>query len=83
MGGLIGATNLSKRARQNVVFELGYFIGKLGRKGVCALHSEEIELPSDITGVIYVPLDKGGGWKMMLAQELKAAGIDVDLNKAI
>lgn len=74
---------IQMRARQNVVFELGYFIGKLGRRMVCALHSEEIELPSDFSGVVYVPLDKGGGWKMKLARELKAAGIDVDLNKAI
>lgn len=81
--GVADGAKMQMRARQNVVFELGYFIGKLGREMVCALHSEEIELPSDFTGVLYVPLDKGGGWQMKLAQELKAAGIDVDLNKAI
>jgi len=72
---------LLPRARQNVVFELGYFIGKLGRERVCALHSEGVELPSDFAGVAYVPLDRGGAWKVMLAREIKAAGLDVDLNK--
>lgn len=71
------------RARQNVVFELGFFIGKLSRKRVCALYQEDIELPSDFKGVVYVPLDKGGAWKLSLVRELKAAGLEVDLDKAV
>jgi len=74
---------LNPRARQNVVFEHGYFIGKLGRNRVCALRSEEVEVPSDLSGVLYVPLDAQGAWKAKLAQEISAAGIDIDLNKAI
>lgn len=69
------------RARQNVIFELGYFIGKLGRDHVVALHSEGVEIPSDYSGVLFVPFDKGGVWRLQLAKEMRAAGIKVDLNK--
>ena len=73
--------NLKPRARQNVILELGLFLGKLGRKGVCALYKEGVEMPSDYDGVIYVPMDKSNGWQLQLAKEIKAAGIDVDMNK--
>ncbi len=73
--------NLLKRARQNVIFELGYFIGKLGRKNVVGLVKDNIEFPSDYTGVIYIGVDNSDGWKMMLSKEMKAAGLKIDLNK--
>lgn len=85
-GGVQGTAtkkNLHPRARQNVVLELGYFMGKLGRKRVCALYQDGVELPSDYVGVLYIPLDAGDAWKTLLAKELKAAGYDVDLNKAL
>jgi len=69
------------RARQNVVFELGYFVGKLGRQKVCVLCQPEIEMPSDFAGVVYLRMDDAGLWKMSLAQELRAASIRVDLNR--
>lgn len=72
---------LNPRARQNVILELGYFIGKLSRARVCALHVEGVELPSDIHGVIYVPFDAAGAWRWKLAAEIRAAGIDVDMNR--
>lgn len=72
----------SPRARQNVVLELGLFLGLLGRDKVAALHAPTVEIPSDFLGVVYIKLDDGG-WKMKLATELKNAGIEVDLNKAI
>lgn len=71
------------RARQNVILELGFFLGKLGRKRVCALYQEGVEIPSDYGGVIFVPLDKNGAWHLPLARELKAAGLSIDLNKAL
>ena len=74
---------IKSRARQNVVFELGYFIGKLGRGKVCALYSEGVELPSDFHGVVYIPLDTAGAWRILLARELKASGLDIDLNNAL
>ena len=76
-------TDLQPRARQNVIFELGFFIGTLGRGKVCALYEEGVELPSDFKGVLYIPLDKQGGWRLKLARELKATGLELDLNKAV
>ena len=76
------ASNLKPRARQNVIFEFGYFIGRLGRERVCALTKGDIELPSDYDGVIYIPLDDSEGWKMKLVQEFKNAGLNVDANRA-
>jgi predicted nucleotide-binding protein len=63
------------RARQNVIFELGYFVGKLGRKKVCALYHQAVEIPSDYHGVVYTPLDSTGAWRTELERELKAADI--------
>jgi predicted nucleotide-binding protein len=84
VGGLASTPDkLSPRARQNVVLELGYFIGKLGRARVCALYQEGVEIPSDIHGVLFVPYDASEGWRLKLATEIKAAGIDVDLNRAV
>lgn len=74
---------LVPRARQNVIYELGFFCGALGRSRVCALYKKGVELPSDMAGIAYVPLDEGGAWKLLLAKELKAAGMDVDLNRAV
>jgi predicted nucleotide-binding protein len=71
------------RARQNVILELGFFLGKLGRSRVCALHQEDVEIPSDYDGVLFLPLDRAGAWRLALARELKAGGLDIDLNKAI
>ena len=71
------------RARQNVILELGHFVGKLGRSRVCALHKGSVELPSDFLGVVYVPMDEGGAWRLVLARELRAAAFDVDLNAVL
>jgi predicted nucleotide-binding protein len=72
-----------KRARQNVMFELGFFIGKLGRNRVCALYEDGVEIPSDYKGVAFVPLDPNMAWQMVLAKEMKAAGLPVDMNKVV
>lgn len=66
------------RARQNVVLELGYAMGSLGRRRVAILHEDGLELPSDIAGVAYYPLDAAGAWRTRILGELKAAGIAVD-----
>jgi len=73
---------LRLRARQNVILELGYFLGKLGRTRVCVLYEGEVEIPSDYAGVLYIPLDPSGSWRLTLARELRVAGIKVDLNQA-
>ena len=77
------ARDLKHRARQNVIFEFGYFIGRLGRNRVCALTKGDVEIPSDYNGVVYIPLDDAGGWKIKLSKELKGAGIDVDANRIL
>lgn len=74
---------LNSRARQNVVFEHGYFIGKLSRKNVCALLKGDIEKPNDISGVVYIEMDNNGYWKMELAREMKSVGFQIDLNKLL
>ena len=71
---------IKNRARQNVVLELGYFVGKLGRSRVCALKKGDLEVPSDFAGVVYTSFDENGGWRLALAQELMAAGYPIDLN---
>lgn len=71
------------RARQNVVFEHGYLIAKLGRNNVCALVKDEVEIPNDISGIVYVSFDSNEGWKISLAKEMKKAGYEVDFNTLI
>jgi predicted nucleotide-binding protein len=68
------------RARQNVVLELGYFTAKLGRDRVFPLYRKgsDLQLPSDIAGVIYNVYETGGDWRFRLVQELKMCGYDVD-----
>ena len=61
---------LEPRARQNVIFELGYFIGRLGRDRVCAITKGSVEIPSDYSGVLYIPLDDEGAWMTTLKMEL-------------
>ena len=74
------SSDLNPRARQNVVFEHGYMCAHLGRKKVVALLENGIEQPGDLEGVIYIKLDDAGLWQMKVAQEMKAVGLDVDLN---
>lgn len=72
------------RPRQNVLLELGYFVGRLGRDHVCALKAGELELPSDFGGVVWETFDgTGGGWKQKLGKELEAAGYEFDWNKVM
>ncbi len=79
VGSAKGAAKLNDRARQNVVLELGFFFGKLGRSRVVALYEDGVELPSDISGVLYIPLI--GNWHTDLAKEVRAAGIAIDPGK--
>jgi predicted nucleotide-binding protein len=75
--------DLRPRSRQNVIFEWGFFVGKLGRENVSTLVVEDIEIPSDLNGVVYTKLDTDGAWKLTLARELKASGIEIDMNRIV
>ncbi len=72
-----GKQNPKDRARQNVVFEHGYLMAKLGRKNVCALVKGEIETPNDVSGVVYVLMDHPGAWKLEIVNELRACGYHI------
>ena len=80
-GGAAGQ-EMRPRARQNVVFELGFFIGALGPARVAALVAGNVERPSDFDGVVYISLDTES-WKTELGKELEGAGYDIDWNKAM
>lgn len=69
------------RARQNVVFELGYFVGLLGRSHVSVLYEPGVEVPSDYGGVLYTKLDEAGAWRTKLIRELRSVGLEFDANK--
>lgn len=79
-GGLKGDDPQS-RARQNVVFEFGYFIGKYGRERVRALVKGDLKIPSDYSGVLNIRIDDSDSWKIHLVGELKSAGFDFDANR--
>jgi len=82
-GHLAGHPETKKlRVRQNVLVELGLAIGILGRRRVLILYRENVELPSDLQGIVYVPFTRISDVKLRIVAELKASGIDVDANKA-
>lgn len=75
--------SLTPRARQNVIFELGFFLAKLGRDNVCALFKGGVEMPSDYGSVSYIGMDEGGAWRLSLAREMKEAGLPVDMSNIL
>jgi len=80
-GNIAGEKTQRSRARQNVVFEHGYLIGKLGRHNVCALVKGDIEIPNDISGIVYIPFDSHGAWRLNVVQELRKTGYEIDMNR--
>ncbi len=63
-----------------MIFELGYFCGKLGRKRVVALQKGDIEIPPDYNGIVYVEMDENGTWERNVAKELQEAGFQINMN---
>ena len=74
---------LKFRARQNVIFELGYFMGKLGRKKVHLLIKGEIENPSDLNGILYASMNNPNEWQLKLARRMKQAELPIDPEKLL
>jgi len=79
VGAKADAASLKPRARQNVMLELGYFLGKLKRSRVCALYTPSVEIPSDYSGVLFIELDAKGAWRTQLAQELSNARMPINV----
>jgi predicted nucleotide-binding protein len=77
------AADLRPRARQNVIGEMFWFAGRLGRQRVCALKKGGLEMPSDFAGLGYTEMDDRGAWKAELLKELAAAGYQVDWRKGL
>ena len=73
----------NRRARQNIVLEIGYFLGKLGKDRIRLIIKGSIEIPSDLQGILYEKYDDAGAWKAKLLKEMQAVGINVDTNKVI
>jgi predicted nucleotide-binding protein len=71
------------RPKQDVVFDLGFLIGRFQGQHVCVLYEEGLEMPSDYEGAVFIPYDDGGIWKLLIARAMKAADLDIDLNKAV
>jgi hypothetical protein len=76
------ADKLRPRPRQNVLFEFGYFIGKLGRTHVCGLMKGDVEIPSDYSGVLLISLDDAS-WQMQLLKELRAAKLPINVDAVL
>lgn len=84
----VGATKDKKdelqfRARQNVVFEHGYLMGRIGRNNVCALVKDKVETPNDISGVVYIPMDYHKAWQIAVAKEMRNSGYEIDMNQVV
>jgi predicted nucleotide-binding protein len=68
---------------QNIIFELGYFLGKCGRGKVSVLCDKNVEFPSNYSGVECIELNNGENWKLKLAGELRKSGLSIDLNAVV
>ena len=71
------------RARQNVILEIGYLLGQLGKARVRMIVKKDIDIPSDLHGVLYEKYDSQGAWKSKLMKEMQAVGIFVDMQAVI
>lgn len=79
----VAESDFEERPRPNVLIELGYFWGKLGRERLCILNAMGDGVPSDLKGLGYTSLQNGDVWKFELAKELRSAGYNVDVNKLL
>jgi predicted nucleotide-binding protein len=73
--------DLKTRARQNVIFEAGVFVGRLSRARVCCLRKGNVEMWSDYSGIVWIDMDDRGAWKSALLKEMEKAGLPIDWSK--
>ena len=79
LGKAIEEKEYNHRARQNVIFEHGYLMRKLGRDRVVALVEDGVETPGDLDGVVYIPLSNSSDWKFDVVREMNACGLNVSI----
>ncbi len=83
LGSIASKAVSNPRGRQNVILELGHFVGVLGREHVAVLRQGDVEVPSDIAGVIFIDTDSAGAWKHRLCREMSAAGLPIDFSRIV
>jgi predicted nucleotide-binding protein len=78
-------TKRKLRPAQDVIFELGFFLGRLGKDNVLVFYREfeNFEVPTDFEGVRFTAFDDRGSWKLSLIRELTACGYSVDANRLL
>lgn len=84
VGGPITSTvpdEQQERARENVIFELGYFVGQLGRGKVCVVKKGGANIPSDLQGIAYIAMDSSNAWRVAVLREMEHAGIRIDMGR--
>jgi predicted nucleotide-binding protein len=64
-------------SRQNLIFELGYLIGRLGRDKVCLLYKGNISIPTELHDVLLIPIDGAADWHSQLARAMRAAKLNI------
>lgn len=70
------------QTRPNLLFELGYLWGRLGRQNLFLLVEPGVRFPSNLNGLLYHELDERKLWQQQLTAELRVAGFDVDFSDA-
>jgi len=77
---LMKPKELKTRSRQDVVFLLGFLVGKLGPNKVFAIHKKDVQLPGKCPGVVFELYDEKAAWLSKAAQKMRASGVALDLN---
>lgn len=80
-GRMKGDSDLKGRARQNVIFEHGYMVAKLGRNKVIALVESGVEIPGDLSGIVYISM-QDRDWELQVMRELESAGLTINWEQA-
>jgi predicted nucleotide-binding protein len=80
-GRLRGTIVLKDRARQNVIFEHGYMAARLGRSNVVALVEAGVEIPGDLSGIVYISL-QDSDWTQQVMREFQEANLQFDWSRA-
>ena len=59
---------------------IGFLLALVCRSRIALLADK---VPEALSGCVHIPLDDDGLWRLRLAREMKKAGLEVDLNRAL